>query len=123
MTLTDFVLARIAQDEEAALGCPPWPWRLATIEDENRKDVFAGDTVLAADGEPIMEPFAPSNRQQYAVARHVSHWEPARVLAECQAKREQIKQAQALQIENDPITRAMATVWANHTDYEPGWRP
>jgi hypothetical protein len=121
MSLLQFLLARLAEEEQAAHGCPQWPWRLATMADENREDVFAGDTVLAANGEPVMEPFALSTSQQYAIARHVATWDPARALAECRAKREQLEELRALRLEDGRVARAMATVWADHPDYQPDW--
>ncbi|GAA1436372.1 hypothetical protein GCM10009616_35950 [Microlunatus lacustris] len=49
-------------------------------------------------------------------------WPAERILAECAAKREQIAQIITLRIESGRIARAMATVWADHPDYDLEWR-
>ena len=122
MTPIEFLAARILQEEEAARACPDWPWRLATMEDENREDVFAGDTVLAANGELVLEPSALPSSQQYAIARHVATWDPARALDECRAKRDQIEQLRELGMECSDLVKVMASVWSHHADYDHEWR-
>jgi hypothetical protein len=100
-TLTDFLLARIEEDAAAATGTGPSPWA------------------------------------------HDLAWH-ARVLAECEAKRRIVADWQTLadRVDDqgrplhlfDPVTsmllkatepwlRHLATVYADHPDYRPAWRP
>lgn len=98
--LTEFLLARIAEDEAWSQG--DWPLQEAPH--------WGTCSAVEVDGY--------GDRQ----------WDdcncglPARILAECAAKREQVAQIIALRIENGRIARAMATVWADHPDYDPDWR-
>lgn len=73
--ITEFLLSRIAEDEEAARLSPMRTWEAripGTFEPiqilHKRKDVVAADVEENA-------------------ARHIARWTPARVLAECEAKR------------------------------------
>ena len=89
MTLTDFLLARIAEDEATAIN---WV----------RFEVRGG---------------IPGN---YVIKE--------RVLAECEAKRRQIKHLiDYMEGEyapwNETQLQIMATVYADHPDYQPEWRP
>lgn len=79
MTLTDFLLARVAEDEGAAKAASPGPWRVDPAEPES---VLAVDELQAADA------FALSGPQTRATASHIARHDPARVLAECEAKRQ-----------------------------------
>jgi hypothetical protein len=73
--LIAWLTAQLDADEEAALTASPGPWR---ADDEE---------VLAADDIPVVEAFALSGPQSRATARHIAEWDPARVLAEIEAKR------------------------------------
>jgi len=59
MTLIEFLLARIAEDEVVARACPRTEMRIGTID----------------------------RRGDHALVAHVARWEPTRVLAECESKR------------------------------------
>lgn len=112
MTLTEFLLARIAEDEAAAQG--------ATIE-----PVGTGRSWF--DGWSDTHP----------VGIHIGKWAPTRVLAECEAKRRIVAKARVW-LDDDPdgtSTEAMAracwtealqplaVVYADHPDYREEWRP
>lgn len=116
--LTDFLLARIAEDEEAA-G--------ALAADGHRE---ADGRVLSVSGTGVDWP---------------DRWNPARVLAECEAKRRIVETAVHLRAEQDqhfgtPVTtevavaigassaadiivKCLAVVYADHPDYREEWRP
>ncbi|WP_251151032.1 DUF6221 family protein [Cellulosimicrobium sp. Marseille-Q4280] len=113
MTPTEFLLSRIAEDVAAARAVGP-------------DDGKAGE-----DGEA-------------GPARHRARWSPARVLAECDAKRRIVELAHeatgydmTVDLERDSSARAqsgvsfvgdrilkeLATVYADHPDYDESWRP
>lgn len=105
-TLTDFLLARIAEDEyeaHQALG-------LVGIETEwHRVEVLRERGLTRAD------------------AQHVHRWSSRRVLAECEAKRRIVA---AITEHNrlgydypGPILEALALPYADHPDYDERWRP
>ncbi|MFF8840568.1 DUF6221 family protein [Streptomyces sp. NPDC015130] len=69
-------------------------------------------------------------------AQHIARHSPARVLAEVEAKRQIIKQHERYAAErrrmmggwdprsdDSPILSALAAVYADHSDYQPDWRP
>ncbi|MDB5243970.1 MAG: hypothetical protein JWP57_4596 [Spirosoma sp.] len=82
--LTEFLLARIAEDESAARALPS----------------FIVDAAVAYE------------------RIHFARWAPARVLAECDAKR----RAREMQIA-DELDRILALPYADHPDYRSEWRP
>lgn len=84
MTITEFLLARIAEDEELARDAAGWdregrersPGRwartgIASIEGSDRQSIIYSD----------------AGQVDGTVADYVAHMDPARVLAECEAKR------------------------------------
>ena len=121
MTLTDFLLARIAEDEAVARNVPgdgefcTWnrSWDMSPTRD------------LVVDGERV----APL---PMSIDEHICRWDPARVLAECQAKRRIVEMYEA-RVEQDHLTvqahatglllalRALAQPYADHPDFDPAW--
>ncbi|MGZ4530720.1 MAG: DUF6221 family protein [Mycobacteriaceae bacterium] len=113
MTLTEFLLARIAEDEAAAMSA-------------HRESISPM---------PHGPGFIRSRIAWAAQARDVRGHEliermtPARVLAQCEANR-QIAEAAGGWLENDPnpphwaveVVRHLATVYADHPDYLEEWR-
>lgn len=111
MSITEFLLARIAEDEAVAVAAEPHEeWiSVGKIEDGGM------DT---ADGE------------------HVARWSPARVMAECKAKRRIVDEhgddggfcaTCHDYYEHDgirhpcPTLLALAQPYADHPDYDPAW--
>lgn len=108
MKLTEFLLARIAEDEAAAMdslerGFGDWEW-------------------LADLG------------VNYEARTHMVRHHPARVLAECEAKRRIVDAARAdyedsLQSGDDTtslaeeVLRVLALPYSDHPDYDEAWRP
>ena len=85
MTITEFLLARIAEDEEVALAAAGWnpagtdrsdgQWiRVGMASVENS---YSGSSVIYSD----------NGQTSAEVADHVARHDPARALAECKAKR------------------------------------
>lgn len=109
ITLTDFPLARIEEDEA---------------------DARAADAL----GQ-IAERITTSSCQEFA--DHIARWQPLRVLADCEARREVVQQYAAAVVAaaeegwvKDGVERALeltiktlATVHADHPDFDEAWRP
>ena len=171
MKLTEFLLARIAEDEEAARAATPGPWKWDNDEFvdaprdtcKHRSEwtdhgpnlvTVSGKQRKAADGEEWFDPDdvvisatgydASSVNVSTADAAHIARWDPARVLAESEAKRRIVevhkpyRRIYGLGCENclQPrhvsadvpgwpceSLRLLAAVYADHPDYDPAWRP
>ena len=131
MTIAEFLLARIAEDESAA--------RLAGNIQAWRSDTHG--TYLTRDGKRFLtvdlDAAGAGEYWNYA-ARHF----PARVLAECAAKRAIVEKRLAIGLPDRPIDggqawlsgaheavdaerghilRTLAAVYADHPDYAPEW--
>ncbi|MFE6597215.1 DUF6221 family protein [Streptomyces albidoflavus] len=131
--LIAFLRARLDEDEVVALAASPGPWR----PDEE------GDEVVAVDGITVAEGFALSGRQLRATVYHIARHDPARTLAEVEAKRkavhfyEQAVHSLGASAPGAPphdlmtgaantaraILQALATTYADHPDYRDAWRP
>lgn len=147
LTITDFLLARIAEDEKmanAALGCH------AYAQDYPTRAVMysaSGDALFEFDERQMRE----ADHSTLALAEHFCSWQPARVLAECKAKREIVdlyaahldramayrsprwadamsetdkakaKRQEARLGVSEVAIRYLAAVYASHPDYDPEW--
>ncbi|MBA8801718.1 hypothetical protein FB382_000009 [Nocardioides ginsengisegetis] len=126
MTLTEFLLDRIAEDESVA----------REAHYDGQRWVPEEEAVVAADRD--LDPLLYLDRKRDA--RHAANWSPARVLAECEAKRQIIEEHRNPEgtewclrcVEHDgedtpypcPTLRALATtIYTDHPDYRDEWRP
>lgn len=129
--ITEFLLARIAEDEQAARAATAGPW-------EVRPYWFtSGDRSWSAVPEVIDEDIDAHD------AEHIARWDPARVLAECETKRQVVGRAQLLDeqaasidpadvrlrasFEGQAVAWAVAVMmlalpYADHPDYRPEWK-
>jgi hypothetical protein len=153
MTLTEFLLARIAEDEAAARLCAemfPSPWEVA--DRGWRVRIYGGDVPtpdLMSDDEDAMtirnpvvmevEPDRHIEDPRWLSERveHVRRHDPARVLVECEAKRrivEEWREADAYYASDkdapagelyglETAIKHLASVYAGHPDYREEWRP
>jgi hypothetical protein len=81
------------------------------------------DEAAARDAEAGMDrPWLAYKQVQTAACRHMGTWDPARVLAECEAKREIVQWYGGALAEHEPALRLLAAVYADHPDYDPSWR-
>lgn len=105
MTITEFLLARIEEDEEAA--------RAAQGEGAypHYADTAAGECVEMAKSEGCSE-------EGY---RYLRRWLPERVLAECAAKRRIAEWDAEQYVAYSPI-KYLASVYASHPDYRDEWQ-
>ena len=142
MTPTEFLLARIAEDEAAArghLGDPRW-------RTERRIPVqpsFVKRWQIVSVSEDVDAPGYPAERiaelmigggaeEERSTALHIARHDPTRVLRECEAKRRIVENApftwddgsnRSAGIEHWRLTcRILAAVYADHPDYDEAWR-
>lgn len=165
MTLTDFLLARIAEDEAGAISAadsghagrvddshwyasPDWTFHRPiheqgslTLVSRSTRTLFACSTCDEGQSIGVATP---------AEVEHIARHDPARVLAECEAKRRIVGEhvgrnfvtvasfravdagaacSTCRSHDGDSVTwpcitvRALATVYADHPDYREEWRP
>jgi hypothetical protein len=121
--LTEFLLARIAEDEELARGAHYDGQRWYSEEE------FVGRYPDCCDcGCEVM---MGANRK--IEAAHVANWDPARVLAECAAKRAIVALHRPDDLESSDrgmyfyaegagdAVKALAAVYKDHPDYQSEW--
>jgi hypothetical protein len=121
MTLTEFLLARIAEDEEVALSAI-----------RQRDDEIAGGAYVAG-SEPQPDADQPVVWDDWTGGPGI-RMGAERLLAECEAKRRIVEawpdtfglwsadQADAARAMKDVALRALAQPYADHPDYRPEWR-
>jgi hypothetical protein len=124
VTLAEFLLARIAEDEE----------RVARWDSDGRARV----ATMWTGGEPGYTTVASDHADEHWVAdgrevtdaRHVRVlFDPARVLAECEAKRRIVARQPGLRARDDvrdvwwDVLALLALPYADHPDYRPEWKP
>jgi hypothetical protein len=127
VTLTEFLLARITEDEWMVrdASCHGADWR-AVIDDQ---DEGYPSQVLEGDGSVLVDKDYCNDR-----APHIARWSPARVQVECAAKR-RIIEAHPVEFwygvgycetcPSDwpcPTMRALASVYSDHPDFNPAWK-
>jgi len=122
MELTEFLLARIAEDEAAAQTSGPWLRGPDAYDDDM---LWAGAAPGWLSPIPFLRP-----RDVGRHFEHIARHDPTRVLAECQAKRriiEAVKEHEEGEWEDDPIhgavLRPLALPYADHPDYRQEWKP
>ncbi|GGU54716.1 DUF6221 family protein [Streptomyces lavendofoliae] len=130
MELVDFLRARLDEDADTASAASPGPWHVNAESDE----VLAVDDIAVADG------FALSGQQLRATTAHIARHNPARILAEVDAKRQMVddyaRNAAAAEAEQCPnewnggidklgyfVLPLLALPYADHPDYRDEWRP
>lgn len=149
MTLTDFLLARIAEDEEMSQACvkdwgPPWgyepmsePMRKTWVENGFDPDGLVNLTSEGGNGDLATDGYVDES-----VARHIARHDPDRVLTECAAKRRIVEDEHVpskFYVYDDryracgmcgdgttkfpcPTLRLIAHPYAQHPDFDPAWR-
>lgn len=123
MTLTEFLLARIAEDEAWAREAAPSPWSAYDSVTEDGWPLFNyGDFGWSVHG-PGVE--TEDSQQGRATAGHIARHDPARVLAECGAKRRMVRLHSPHQLTADDVPcetlRALALPYADYPDFNPDW--
>lgn len=121
MTLTEFLLARIAEDEADARAASTghvWTW-------DDDHETLSSDAQTQFGRECIIDTEG-ANPPGPAPGAHIARWDPDRVLAECEAKRRIMEDATNQHtscVELDWVVQVLASVYADHPDYREEWRP
>ena len=115
MTLTEFLLARIAEDEAVAHEATHYNWRVTDdplgyhVEHDKQEPmgrvVMRAGSDMGVDGKPD--------------AAHIARHDPARALREAQAKRRLVGDEW---FEDPETMRILAEVYSDHPDYRDEWR-
>jgi Family of unknown function (DUF6221) len=139
--LVAFLLARVDEDERAARAAPPGPWLGTDAEDVGAWSVYDPEWRIAVakvydHDQPLGGKRGPGYIDPEAVTAHIARHNPARVMAEVEAKRQQIDHyervaahaAQRLEYNLAEETcyvalRCVALAYADHPDYDETWRP
>lgn len=140
--LTDFLLARIGEEQTAALAATPGPWawtEYATADDETLTLESVTETrtvpVIWLDG--YVEGLGGIAIEP-ADADHIVRWNPAEVLRECEAKRRIVTALHTWYGSEDApnevffsdddgwrgigwCVQLLALPYADHPDYDPAW--
>ncbi|SDE50426.1 DUF6221 family protein [Auraticoccus monumenti] len=120
-SVADFVLARLAEDEEVARAAtgPRWVPAVDRAAGAGWTDVTGWLATLPNDGYSDRPGATVATLGEAADQRHVVRWDPARVLAECAARRRLVTACADL----PEVLAELALVWVDHPDHDPGWRP
>lgn len=135
--LTDFLLARIAEDEAVAREAIPGTYSPNADDDGSWQMIEVDHEGIWP--EPLSKPTSEWGHlasEPWAV--HVERHDPARVLAECEVKRRIVERAQrasqafaqsinpttsGVAMTLDLVLADLALPYADHEDYRQEWRP
>lgn len=132
ITITEFLLARIAEDE--AMACDALRPRYGSERDKaewlydgNPSGAFTAGAYTVGEASS----WAKDDYQGGRFARHIVNWDPARVLAECEAKRGIIDRYENGDFEAwwadreypNYVFPFLALPYADHPDYQDDWKP
>lgn len=148
--LAGFLLARIAEDEALAREATPGRWthnpRKEWFTDPDKlRAAHAGiqqsgaEEFVGADGVGVAATGPSGNRQSMIDADHIARYDPARVLAECEAKRRIVVAARRYDLDPEGVRAAMSDgdegpyvadlalkaltpPYADHPDYHEEWQ-
>jgi uncharacterized protein DUF6221 len=130
VTLAAFLLARIDDDRRQAEQATPGPWHDVRIDDGTDGWNVEARGAQRTDRDVAVDHARPAEGAcRRSDAAHIARWHPARVLAECDAKR-RIIELQRSDLRDDPqdweadeVLRLLALPYAGHPDYRAEWRP
>jgi hypothetical protein len=116
--LAGWLRKQLDDDERVAREAAPGPWSVDAMSSEPLADVVAdrGDRVTSSYSEPCCD---------LADAQHIALWDPARVLAEVDAKRRIIDEAIRLDGYDSEFSflEMLALPYAGRLGYREAWRP
>jgi hypothetical protein len=115
--LIEFLRARLDEDERSARAAIERGMSVWEAHEQGRVAMVSlpdGDALIYDEGSP--------NDDQ---ARHIARWDPARVLAEVQAKRrivdEVVPEMETVEYQSRKLLGLLATSYADHPDYDLAW--
>lgn len=120
-SLTDFLLARIAEDAAVAAGA----YRDSVDDEGVCHESWTDATTAVMWGDTA----AISGLEADYLSNHIARHDPARVLAECEAKRRIVERCSAVDYAMPStylahgILGLLALPYADHPDYREEWRP
>lgn len=109
-SITDFLDARISEDEAAAQKAADSPSQAGMHWGRYYREVLGPGAVEV--GTTVTSDYAA----------HIARHDPARVLAECAAKRELVE-VWSDEHGGHHVLRALATIYKDHPDYDEKWTP
>lgn len=142
--LAQFLLARVAEDEDRALRAPAGPWRLTEITEGIglRWYMVEGAPPPAGTSRPDQgadgDPTSVVDVEDESLGRYFERFDPARVLAECEAKRRVVELhsgkapwcgwtqgGDGVHGEGEDACDTLLTLaqpYADHEDFQEAWR-
>ena len=118
MIITEFLEARIAEDETVAREATTGPW---TYQDYAHVGSYDFAHVFAPDPDDSSAVLGVSLGTLREDAAHIARHDPARVLAECAAKRAIIALDEYAEGSYWDTLATLAAVYASHPDYRQEW--
>jgi hypothetical protein len=138
MSITEFLLARIAEDEAAARQAS-WSWSRPDRPDDPDPDHWETPPGTPTEIAGPMRNVAGADTA--TIATHIARHDPARVLAECAAKRAIVEWHCTSETDLGPAypdhqpwceacegalfpcvtVRHLAAIYREHPDYDPSW--
>jgi hypothetical protein len=131
LTVTEFVEARIAEDEAVARAATPGHWAAG------HREVMYGQ---CSPGQQVVGPNGVISPKRVDVV-HIARHDPPRVLAQCAAMRKIVERHSSIHngwhddageptasCRHDwkewpcPDLRALASIWSSHPDFRQEWR-
>jgi hypothetical protein len=135
MTLAEFLLARITEDEAGARAATQgtwnvFPWHVPSPRYTTYMLSADDDNEPIADFRPDPWEHKDGDQPVFAAnAYHGARWQPRRVLAECEAKRLIVEFC----VDHDNqglnqggatyLLQCLALTYADHFNYDESWRP
>ena len=138
LTVTDFMLARLAEDEITARAATDGPWK---VDNEIYTEYIGSPSGAVVSGSRWGGEASVFDNTADAI--HIARHDPARVLAQCAAMRKIVEQWQegAGRLDDqgrpaylfDPLAsallkshagwlRILASIWSDHPDWREEWR-
>src|SRR5574337_1430284 len=135
--LTEFLLARISEDETLARKSSPSPWQYGDVESVAGGSLYDKTRMIGSlhyeqptdhDGTIVRHLLSD---EADANGAHIARHDPARVLAECEAKRRIVEdrlhldtvRPGAIRAHSEWACRVIASIYADHPDYREEWKP
>lgn len=144
MTLVEFLEARIAEEEAGAHAAGGQDWYLVLVPPPAMRRTPDEETHWSVDSPASLVSYEVTSRGK---AGHIADWSPARVLADCKAKRAVMDcifayeykidgewacchsageiragECEATPVDEIEALRALALPYADHPDYQKKWK-